>query len=364
MASNFTFGEWVVKAGWRKYHEREFGDQWQAHQDLSDYGAFVARTPLGYIDVNGGMERIKVRGKDHVSGIERGEVQRRRLLDRIAADGSTHYSTKHGYVPKQVPQTMRKEGWSQALYENHLRRVADDIGLNAGLIGMNDGHQRLGQPEVKRGPFDPGTFNTHALSHRSFQHGTHFPLMSPDQTRKVKVDVAFSNVDANAKGWSASASSGGGFLDGARTLYDSYNAYKGQFDQTTDEVKLHSKLAEAASNNAAALLSVIARLNDKDSVADFGDGSADLAMFISKHLPDHIDTFVANDRMRTDLKKGDLESLREMMTNLASSKKSINERVMIGLNELSGFLVNLMNTLKEFISAWKDLMRKLAQQMA
>ncbi|MGC7405649.1 hypothetical protein ACPWR0_06125 [Pandoraea pneumonica] len=385
-----------------------YGDAWGWHQDLYNKGAFIPNGWNETRDMEGGQQRIdanytnyqKGRQIEHVNKMEEWHAT---LRVKVLTEPHKWIKTEHGYIPKGMPDAMKKAGWSQSMYQTHIASLVDkkvittysmaeleDMSNKLDVIGKGiwnkDYERSAGQRDRVKSEkgFDPGpldvtpmpapsrpvkpSINTIVFGGGGVVSGPGKTILAPqrmtfpfgfatpsDKEGKTgesgKTQIAASGALAKRDGLAGSVDS---LLDvfklRTKTLYDNY-----------DHMRAESEIAKAASTNQAVLQGMIAKLANASDTAKFDGGDSEaFATFINNHVPAG-KKFVDGTTMKSHMTKGDLEELRSHLENLVSSKKSDNERLMLTLSEMTSFLTTMMN-LANNIQAMINKMREAIVQ--
>lgn len=236
---------------------------------------------------------------------------------RLNVNPSGHIKIDGGWIPIKVPSKLQKGGWSQEDYADYLKKLGVNLppGSPPAAHVTNDTSTQF-RPNKKAKDYQP-TYR-----------------MSGSITQNLMI-----------------GGSKDGFLGAVNALMNTHQARMGMFEGFYDTMVGESKVAKDAASFATEVQRIIASLNSADAKASVSD---EIQAFAAKHIGDGYDA---------EMSKGDLEALRDHLNNVASSKKTDNEKMMLKQNELAAFLTSLITLATNLIKMFNDMRSAVVSNM-
>lgn len=372
-----------------------YGDNWGWHQDLYNKQAFV---PNGFDetrDMEGGREREKRGGTRQRAHIDAMEAWHATLRQKIKTEPNKWIKTEHGYIPKDVPDALKKSGWNQTMYQLHIAELKQkgviavklmdslekdvkelEADVNEIFGGSLDERRIRERQENDNQGFNAGPLKAATIPEpqrdatqwrsntRNIVYGSGFKGSSvPDPLLRSPIAKNETTTPETADELTRSYANRDGLGGAVDTVLDMYELRMKTLRGNYEQMRRESEIAAAASTNQSVLQGMIGKMSKAEDTAHFEGGGRTLATFINKHLSHVSGKFTNGESMKPSLTKGEIEELRSHMENLVTAKKSDNERVMLFLNEMTSFMSQLMTLANNIQSMINEMRKSITQSL-
>ncbi|VVD96611.1 hypothetical protein PPN31114_01895 [Pandoraea pneumonica] len=239
---------------------------------------------------------------------------------KLEADSSGYVRIRGGWIAIEPPAKFRAEGWTRAQYHAYIEK----LGVKLPLLPTRESTNRGG---------------THS-------YGL-WPSVQPVTYAIPKFKSQTTGGDNLLVGGSTE-----GFLGGVNSLLGAHKSKMGVFQDFYNLMQSEGEVATKASRYATEIQRLISEVrNDSDK----------------KNVPPEMNEFIRKyigDDYVGERNKGELEALRDHLNNLASARKSTNEKLLLNQNEISGLLKMLIEMATNLLRMFGEIRSSITANFA
>lgn len=233
------------------------------------------------------------------------------------ANPERYLKIKRGWIAMEVPEPLRSAGMTQ---RDYVAWMKSNYGIDLSVARSPD-----------KTSYEDGPAGRDARSARDAVAPT--PSAPLFMTQSSELDnVTLAGLEE-------------GFLAAVDALLNAHKARMGIFQSFYELMTREAKIATEAAKYATEVQRLIAGIKDENARKSLPDDA--MNAFVREHI--------GKEYAGKPLDKGELEALRDHLNNLASAKKSDNEKLMLKQNELASFLTSMITLATNILKMFNEM---------